>query len=139
MKFKFINGEFNHWTFKDLECFKTCLNPLPYDNLPDGEYLIRGPIKGHRKEYWKYNNTWYLINTVIKDNGNYYCDSTKYMLFPMLSEKEWFFIQNVGWEKLNKLWQRHLQGYLNWKAIRKLTFDMRLDFYKFEKEYNENS
>lgn len=135
MKFKFQNRQFYG---DEIEDFKKVINPLPYYNLPDGEYLIRGSIKEHRKIYWKYKDNWYLIEDVRKDNGHYYCDSTTYMLFPILSEKEWINIRNVGWKRLNKVWQRHLFGYIHWKELHELKFETRLSIHKFHKEFNEN-
>jgi len=138
-KFKFISREF-YWGHEELlEDFTLVNNPLPYQNLPDGEYMIRDSSKGHRKEYWKHEDKWYLVEDVTKDNGHYYCDSRTYMLFPMLSEREWDNIEKVGWKRLNKVWQRHLMGYLHWKDLNRMLFEMRLNFYKCDKSYNENN
>jgi hypothetical protein len=136
MKFKFINKQFLEFT--DLENYPLVENPLPYKNLPDGEYLIRGTVKAQRKVYWKFGTKWYLIEDVLKDNGHYYCDSTQYMLFPILSEKEWVNIRKVGWKKLNKVWQRHLFGYLHWKELCHLRRDTKLAMFRFDKIYDEN-
>ena len=45
IKFKFIHRDF--WGDEETlrEDFKTVDVPLPYKNLPDGEYLIRGNKK----------------------------------------------------------------------------------------------
>lgn len=138
IKFKFISSEFE-WETKWLdEEFKRIANPLPYNNLPDGEYIIRGSRKGQRKVYWKNKDIWYFVEDVKKDNGHYYTDSTRYMLFPMLSEKEWNTIQSVGWKKLNLNWQRHLYGYFHWKELLKLRFETKLSMYKWDKWDKEN-
>jgi len=138
-RFKFINKE-SYWDHEELlEDFTFVTNPLPYQNLPDGEYMIRGSLKGHRKEYWKYEDQWYLISDVKEDNGHYYCDSRTYMLFPMLSGREWSNIEKAGWKRLNKVWQRHLWGYQNWKDMQRMIFGIKLDLYKFNKRFNEDS
>ena len=92
--------------------------PLPFTNLPSGEYVIRGANKGQRKEYWHLKGKWYLIADVQKDNGHFICDSARYQLFPSLSKNEWAKIKFVGFKKLNKLWQRHLAGYIHWQNLR---------------------
>lgn len=138
IKFKFQNKnsvcEFDE---DDLYFHQITDSPLPYNNLPEGEYMIRGNKKGQRKKYHKVKDKWYLIENVIKDNGHYYSDSSTYMLFPILSEKEWDNIKKVDWKRLNKLWQRHYFGYTNWKYILNLIKEMKLDMYKFDKNYVE--
>jgi hypothetical protein len=130
-KFKFISREFWNDVVEE-ECYTKVDPPLPYKNLPDGDYMIRGDKKSHRKVYWKINDTWYLIDDVIKDNGHYMCDSFEYNLFPSLSEKEWNKIEAVGYKRLNPIWQRHLMGYRLWCDIRKQNREISLMFMKGE-------
>ena len=133
IKFKFISPTFEYPTkWLDME-FKRVVNPLPYQNLPDGEYLIRGNKKEHRTEYWKYHNIWYLVHESKKDNGHYVTDCTRYMLFPILSDREWDTIRKVGWKRLTKLWRRYLSGYIHWKELTKLEFETKLSMRKFDK------
>ena len=131
MKFKYISFEtlFEEW---ELEHFKIVDCPLPYNDLPDGEYLIRGNKRSHRKKYWKFKDKWYLVNDVTKDNGHYDCDSAEYMLFPMLSEKEWQKIKGVPYKVLSPLWKRHIAGYTHWMQCRKLVRGIKLDYIKFK-------
>lgn len=115
-----------------LEDFKIALNPTPYDNLPNGEYLIRGNKKSHSKEYWVFENVWYLVATTIKDNGHWYCISAKYNLFPMLPLKEYEELtKHVN--RLSELWQRNVYGFNCWLDLRSSSRDISLNFYKLDK------
>ena len=128
MKFKFvpIDREYDNW---ELEHFEIVDCPLSFNReYPQGEYMIRGDKPQHRKTYWKIKNVWYLTNTVTRDNGHYYCDSTHYNLFPQLPEREWIKIKQVGWRRLNKIWQRHLAGYEHWIELRRLVLNVRKSF-----------
>ena len=128
IKFKYIPFRVRYEGIDLMGDFKTVAPPLPYKNLPEGEYLIRGNKKSHRRKYWLYNNVWFLVEDETKDRGQYYCDSCEYMLFSSLSEKEWKNIENVGVTRLNKLWQRHLYGYKHWKNLREISRDIKKDF-----------
>ena len=138
IKFKYL--AFRH-TFFDVdelrEQFTEVENPLPYNNLPDGEYLIRGNKKSHRKYYWKFENLWFLSEDVIKDNGHYHCDATRYLLFPSLSEKEWKYIALAGWKRLTPFWQRCLHGYEFWMELNKSRKNMKLDHIQFFKDLKD--
>ncbi len=131
----FLIDEMNDWKddFTKTDC------PLPYNNLPDGEYMIRGNKKATRKKYWKLKGEWFLIEDVKKDNGHYSCDSTEYNLFPSLPKKEWDKIIAAGRKRLNPLWQRHLYGYLHWCELRELTRGVKKSFLKYDKEINNGN
>lgn len=127
IKFKYIAFRVEQDNNDLKEDFKvvTCpINTLHY--LPDGEYLIRGHKRYFRKKYYFNQNTWFLVSDHTFDNGQYYCDSTEYMLFPTLTEKCWENIEKTGFKKLNKIWQRHLCGYLHWKSLMLLQKKSRL-------------
>ena len=117
-KFKYLPHGLPIEFLEEEEMGKKVKCPLPYKNLPNGEYLIRGAKKEHRKIYYKINKKWYLIEDVTKDNGHNTVDSTKYGLFPSLPEKEWVTIEAAGYARLNKLWQRHLGAYKHWCDLR---------------------
>ncbi len=134
MKFKYISFEITH-SIEDLkEDFKLCENPLPHNNLPDGEYMIRGNKKSHRTKYWVVNNNWFLVNSSTKDNGHFYCDANVYQLFPNKSQKEWENLKKIPFKCLSKYWQRALIGYINYQDCRKLRRGIIKDFLKFDKE-----
>ena len=130
MKFKYVthNRDFEDW---ELEDFVVVDSPLSYKNLPDGEYLIRGNKKEHRKEYYKYKDKWYLIHESTKDNGHFTCDATEYMLFPMLPEKEWELLNKIPYNRLNKLWQRWRSAHQHWLDLIKIRRDVKLSFIKY--------
>lgn len=137
MKFKFLNFQ-NQLTKEDLlEDFKEVSAPLPYKNLPDGEYLIRGDKAQHRKTYWKSGDCWVLVSESTKDNGHFMCDATSYKLYPQLSEKEWKALSEVPFKCLNKYWQRALYGYMFEMDLRKMSRSKAKDFLNFEKETND--
>ena len=117
-----------------LEDFKVVDNPSPYNNLPDGEYLIRGNKKSYSKEYWVKGNIWYLVNEQTYDNGRYICDAAKYELFPSLSEKQWQILYSVPYKCLSKTWQRYLEGHWQWMRLRDLKREIDLGYLKFNKE-----
>jgi hypothetical protein len=136
MKFKFINREFDDLEelrefFKEVEC------PLPFENLPNGEYMIRGDKKSYRKEYFNSNGIWFLVENVTKDNGHYMCDAAEYLLFPQLSEKEWALLNKVPYKTLNKVWQRNLCGYNTYMGWKKLREDTKKSFLSFYRELKE--
>ena len=116
MKLKYLKGR-KVWLF-EMEDFNEVECPLPYRNLPDGQYLIRGTEKGHRREYWKLEDRWFLIDDVKKDNGHKICDIAIYQIFPNLTEREWENISKVGWKKLKKCWAEYYIGYSYWKQFR---------------------
>lgn len=134
--FKFIPNDFSFYdlesSYKD-DGYLPVSNPLPYENLPDGEYLIRGNQKEHRKEYWKDGDAWYLVDVVEKDNGHYICDSSAYMLFPSLPEKEWKRILAIPYKRFSPVWQRHIFGYKHWLELRRIKRDSGLMYRQFIK------
>lgn len=85
--------------------------PLPYGNLPQGRYVLRGKSKAHRKAYYYTGSVWYLTEDVTQDNGHYLCDAAIYELFPPLSEKEWDALRSVPYKCLSKTWRRYLSGH----------------------------
>lgn len=112
MKFKFINFSYPYELlmieddgWPEVPC------PLPYSNLPDGEYMIRGNQKEHRKNYWKVEGVWFLTSESTKDNGHYLCDAERYALYPQKPESFWKKLDEVPWKCLTKYWQRALYGY----------------------------
>lgn len=124
-KFKYIPLVVQYDLLDLEEDFDKADNPFPqFPNLPEGEYLIRGNKSAHRKKYWKVSGEWYLIEDVTKDNGHYNCDSSTYNLFPSLPDKEWQKIEQIGFRRLNKVWQRHLYGYNQWMHLRELRRDI---------------
>ena len=133
IKFKFIHRDF--WGDEETlrEDFKTVDVPLPYKNLPDGEYLIRGNKKNHRKKYYKVADTWFIVQDRTTDNGQYDCDSTEYELFPSLPQKEWDKIEQAGYKRLNKVWKRHLAGYLFWLRLREIRRNVHLSYLQYNK------
>ena len=132
IKFKYYQGTCQFYAKNNIYSGfgRKVKSPLPYKNLPTGVYLIRGNEKSHRKEYWKINNSWFLIYDVKKDNGHYLCDSTTFNLFPQLSEKEWNDILKIPNKCFNKLWQRHIYGYCHWKDMRDMGLNIKLVRYK---------
>ena len=94
-KLKYIS--FTHeWSHNELiEDFEIVKNPINYNNLPNGEYMIRGNKKGMRKNYWVKDNIWYLTSNVKKDNGHFMTDSTTYMLFPIIKHSEYLELKNI--------------------------------------------
>lgn len=138
MKFKFINFSYevdllmvedNSWEI--VPC------PLPYSNLPDGEYLIRGPAKEHRKCYWKVEDVWFLTENITKDNGHHMCDAARYLLFPQQSESFWKNLKAVPWKCLSKYWQRALWGYEFSMQLRETGRNVMRSMMEFEKEWEE--
>lgn len=129
--FKFVPRDFSYYDLAD--DFKPVPNPLPYQNLPDGEYLIRGNVREHRTEYWKEGEVWYLVSEVTRDNGHYLCDSSTYMLFPSLPEKEWKRILAIPYKRFSKVWQRHIFGYKHWLELRRIKRDSGLMYMQFTK------
>lgn len=134
MKFKFINFR-NEFTEEDLlEDFNKVEAPLPYKNLPNGEYLIRGDKAEHRRMYWKSGDCWVIVSESTRDNGHFMCDASTYKLYPQLSEKEWEALSAVPFKCLNRYWQRALCGYRFDMELRDLGRKMAKDFLKYDKE-----
>jgi len=124
------------WNHKDLlEDFDIVPNPLPYENLPNGEYLIRGNKKSHSKEYWMFENVWYLVATTTEDNGHYLVISSTYHLFPSLPTSEYEELSKHI-NRLSELWQRHVYGFNFWMDMRDQTRKMNLNFRIFEKNFS---
>lgn len=131
IKFKYLST--SHGTVESLEkMYNICEAPLPYNNLPNGIYLIRGDKKFHRKRYYKINDTWFLIENRTTDKGQYNSDSYTYELFPSLPQKEWDMIRNAGYSRLNNVWRRHLAGYKLWNELRKSKMELRLVMLKYD-------
>ena len=139
MKFKFISF-YHEYEIEELEeDFEEVSNPLPYSNLPDGEYMIRGNKKGHRKEYWKIENKWFLISTVDKDNGHYMCDAAAYTLYPQKPESFWKKLSEVHWKCLSKYWRRALYGYQFHMQLREQYRNIMKSCYRWEKELEDTT
>jgi len=133
-KFKFLNFGYEPDVDEFDGEFTVVSNPTPYDNLPDGEYTIRGNKQYHKKEYWKNNNIWYFIHSDTFDNGQYWCDAEKFLLFPNLSEKEWDVLNNpIIKNKLTKYWKRALYGRNFWMQLRKSSREIVMSYNNFNK------
>jgi len=129
-RFKFISRDFRFYSISDFDNdFNRVENPLPYNNLPDGEYQIRGNKKEHSKYYWVKNNKWFLTEDKTKDNGHYMCESTTYILFPSLPEQKYQKLQDV-YDCLSPVWKRYVYGYFFWKELREMS---RKNHYRIEK------
>lgn len=140
MKFKFINSPYERDLLMiEADNLEEVPNPLPYSNLPNGEYMIRGNKKGHRKEYWKIEGKWFLISSVEKDNGHYMCDATEYALYPQKPESFWKSLKSVHWKCLSKYWRRALYGYTFHMELRESSRRMAKDWIKWEKEFGETT
>lgn len=134
-KFKFLNFSYTPDADEFTDEFTEVSNPTPYNNLPDGEYIVRGNKQFHRKEYWKNHNTWYFINEYTYDNGHYMCDAEKYLLFPNLSENEWDALNNpIIKNKLTKYWKRALYGRNFWMNLRNTSREVVMSYNRFNKE-----
>lgn len=133
MKFKYLK----HCRFyfdDEFEDFQIVENPLPYKNLPDGEYVIRGTQKNHRTEYWKFKNIWYLVRNITTDDGYKSVDCVKYKLIPNLRECDWENMKNVGLKKLKPIWQLYYQAYLHELELKKTLINIS----KFRKQICKN-
>jgi len=130
VKFKFVNKEFYDDFKEDYDSFKIVENPIGYDNLPEGEYLIRGNKKSHAKKYWHCFDVWYLIENRTVDNGHFICDCTEYKLYPQMSEKQWDVLSHVPYKCLSPVWRRYLSGYQFGMELRELTRNIKKDFLK---------
>ena len=134
MKFKFINFQYPFTKEELLEDFQEVECPLPYKNLPDGEYLIRGDKAQHRKKYWKSENSWFFVDESTRDNGHFMSEATTYKLYPQLSEKEWAALSAVPFKCLSRYWQRALCGYRFDMELREMSRKIMKDFLQTEKE-----
>lgn len=124
MKFKYL--KFSRFYFdEEFDDFELVDNPFPYNNLPDGEYMVRGDKKHHRKEYWKFKNKWYLVDDVKKDNGHFIVDLVNYDLLPRLSEKEWDLVKRIGFEKLKPIWKYYYWAYLHRSDMKRMRWEMK--------------
>ena len=130
-KFKYIPREFYYHEYDELQYLNKVCCPIisNRENYPDGEYLIRGNKKSHRKKYYCVNNQWYLVEDVKKDNGHYNCDSYVYMLFPMSKHSEYLELRK-HYDKLTPFWKRSVNGYFGWLEITKLRRNTKLSFIK---------
>jgi len=119
-RFKFIRRSFVNYSFADLgDDFRLVENPLPYDNLPNGEYQIRGNKKDHAKYYWVKDNKWFLTEDKIKDNGHFQCEAGTYQMFPSLPDKKYKELRK-NYKYLSHVWQRYVYGYFHWKELREI-------------------
>jgi hypothetical protein len=134
MKFKFLNFQYHFTQEELLEDFMEVECPLPYSNLPDGEYLIRGDKAEHRKKYWKSGDCWVIVDESTRDNGHFMCEAATYKLYPQLSEKEWAALSAVPFKCLSRYWQRALYGYGFDMELRDMGRKMAKDFLKLDKE-----
>lgn len=129
-KLKYISRSFDQFDLED--DFEIVDNPTKWNNLPDGEYLIRGDKKDHSIEYYVKDNIWYLVDNKTKDNGHYMCAASTYQLYPNLSEKEWAILSHpLVWNKLNKYWQRAVYGYKFSMELRNMTRDIKKSMLKY--------
>jgi len=130
-RFKFIHRPLvNVLSIDDLrDDFIEVDNPLPYNNLPNGEYQIRGNKKNHAKYYYVKDNHWFLTEDKIKDNGHYMTESATYQLFKPLSDKEYLNLKKC-YKFLNKHWRRNVLGYFFWKELRETKRNSRFVRYK---------
>jgi hypothetical protein len=130
-RFKFVNNKIiNNLTFEELlEDFIEVENPLPYNNLPNGTYHIRGNKKDHAKYYFVKDNRWFLTEDKTRDNGHYMCEATTYNLFPSLPEKRYQNLQTV-YKCLSPVWKRYVYGYFFWKELRELRRNMKYKRFK---------
>ncbi len=119
-KIKYLNFTVNWQHSHLLDDYLIVDNPTIWNNLPDGEYLIRGNKKDHSTEYWVKDNIWYLVSITTKDNGHYYCNAGIYQLFPILPEKEWEQLNKVA-SKLSSYWKRSVAGRNHYMDIRQMT------------------
>jgi hypothetical protein len=128
-KIKYLNFDYNREHSELSDDFDIVKNPTEFNNLPDGEYLIRGDKKNHSKEYWVKDNIWYLVSVTTIDNGHYYCNAGTYQLFPNLPEKEWDLLNKVV-TKLSPYWKRAVYGRNQFMSIRELRRDIKKSFLK---------
>jgi hypothetical protein len=120
-KLKFISAS-KWWKHEELsKDFEVVPNPTKYNNLPNGEYHIRGNKKNHAKYYWVLDNIWYLTETKTKDNGHHLCEAGTYQMFPPLSEKEWEYINKIPRKMLTKNWRRLRYGHNHWMDLREIS------------------
>lgn len=106
------------WEHKDLiSDFTKVQNPLGI-NVSDGEYMIRGDQKDHKKYYYVWKGVWYLSDDVKKDNGhNFVLQATVYHSYPRFTRKEWELIDKLSKKHLNQQLLNHL--YM-WKYVQEL-------------------
>ena len=128
-KIKYLNFDYNREHSELSDDFDIVKNPTEFNNLPDGEYLIRGDKKNYSKEYWVKDNIWYLVSVTTIDNGHYYCNAGTYQLFPNLPEKEWDLLNKVV-TKLSPYWKRAVYGRNQFMSIRELRRDIKKSFLK---------
>lgn len=93
-------------------------SPFPNNKLPDGEYIVRGNKKNHYKKYWVIKGIWYLLTETTYDNGQSWCFSAIYNLFPSLPKKEWDKLNSINIKYFNKIWQHYIRGYNFWCELR---------------------
>jgi len=126
-KFKYLPVSFNKYFIEDLKDEYVVDCPLDYNNLPDGEYLIRGEEKYHRNIYIKYKNKWYLTEKNTKQDYKI-VDLVKYDLLPRISEKQWNEIKHIPYKCLNKDWKDYRLAYDYWYSMRYNSRELRKRF-----------
>ena len=100
--FEFFNGN-----------LKLSKNPTKYHNLPDGEYYIRGNVKGRTKRYIVYQGKWYYTRNFqfITNLRDYFM--AEFLLFPNLPEKEYEIMFKM-YNRLSKEWKLNCDAKTAW-------------------------
>lgn len=110
-KIKYI--PFKHPYFFSNESSGTSKNPTKYNNLPDGEYYIRGEIKGRTKRYMVIQGKWYFTkeSQYIINYRDYFM--AKFLLFPNLPEKEYEILFKM-YNRLSEKWKLNCDAKKVW-------------------------
>jgi len=104
---------------------KLIKNPTPYNDFifKNGKYLIRGNSKNSYKEYYVFDNKWYLhITSVLNETWRF----ITYHNFPQLSKKEWNNMRLTGAKRLSKKWSRNFMAYEHFMDMRELQADYKI-------------
>ena len=118
VKFKYLQEKIKYLPVELFEEeYKEVKNPLPYNNLPDGLYQIRGNKKNTAKYYYLKENRWFLSEDKKRDNGHKWAEAGVYELFPWKSEKEYQQLRKC-FKYLSPVWKRYVSGYFFWKQLR---------------------
>ena len=120
---------FNHHHYK-----RNLFNPIGIENLPEGEYFVRGKVKDSGCIYIYRNNEWILIQSYNKDNGHRMMSCLRYNLLPQLSEKEWNNVLKIPLKALNKQWRFYVSCYLCKKELQESSLRSRLQLHKYLKD-----
>lgn len=92
-------------------------NPTKYENLPDGDYYIRGEVKGSTKRYVVIQGRWYFTKDsqyIIKYRDYF---MAKFLLFPNLPEKEYEILFKM-YNRLSKEWKLNCDAKRVWLKSR---------------------